>query len=370
MANKFCRHLINGYKLDLRWYNVLLWSPCCYYSKKVPLLDQEAFERELAYTSSATDWLPECRLCENMEKSGAGLQVSPRLASFNRIPDELDDGVCGNLELSYDSKCNAACLSCGSYISDTWKKYDYKHNINDVGPIIDQSDKLTSQVINNIPLDQLNELYILGGEPFYSSSGNTVLRHLHKTHPDIGNVKLRYQTNGSLIPDAETRDLWQGFKSVEVSMSLDGTKDQFNYLRWPLKWHRIEKTVDNLLTTTNTIININATINPLNVLYFQQLDDWAISTIPKDRLKWPDAPVRPNRCLGILDLNKSTVELRHRVREMYGSDHRLTKIFSNLEVNRNYHDMFNYINTHDKIRRLNWQNTFPDVVEYYKDIIE
>lgn len=368
MSNKFCRHLSNGYKLDLRWDNVILWSPCCYYDKKIPLLDKEAFEKELAYTSSATGWLPECRLCQRMEASKAGAQVSPRLASFKRIPAELDDGVCGNLELSFDSKCNAACLSCGSYISDTWKKYEYKHDIKDIGPIVNHSSRLTEELINNVPLDQLTEIYVLGGEPFYSETGNTVLRHLHKVHPDLSRVKLRYQTNCSIIPDAETRELWKGFESIEMSLSIDGIKDQFDYLRWPLKWHRVEKTVDNLLSTTDAIFNVNATINPLNILYFQELDDWTIATIPKERMKWPDAPTRPNRCMGTMDLNKSPLDLRLRVREMYGDNHRLSKIFSNLEFDSDYKPMFDYLDRHDKIRRQDWRTTFPLAVEFFKDI--
>jgi hypothetical protein len=367
MSNKFCRHLSNGYKIDLRWDNTLLWSPCCYYSKKVSLFDKEAFEKELAYTSNATGWLPECNLCRRMEASQAGAQVSPRLDSFNRISNELDDGVCGNLELSFDSKCNAACLSCGSYISDTWKKYDYKNGIRDVGPIVEHGPALATQVIESIPLDQLTELYVLGGEPFYSNSGNMVLRHLIKVHPDVSKVKLRYQTNGSMVPDEETRELWQGFKSVEISMSLDDIGDRFDYLRWPLKWHRIEKTVDNLLSTTNAILAVNATISPLNVLYFQELDDWADSTIPTDRLKCPDAPTRPNRCMGTMDLNKTPVEMRQRVTEMYGVEHRLSKIFSNLEFNPGSKDMFEYLEVHDKIRKLDWRKTFPDIVEFFKD---
>jgi len=367
MANKFCRHLSNGYKIDLSWDNKLLWSPCCYYSKKVPLLDKEEFEKELAYTSSATGWLPECNLCQRMEASQAGTQVSPRLASFNRIPSEIEDGIPGNLELSFDAKCNAACLSCGSYISDTWKKYEYKHDIKDIGVIVNHSARLTDELINTVDMSQLHELYVLGGEPFYSDSGNTVLRHLHKVHPNISNVKLRYQTNGSIIPDEETRELWQGFKSVEISMSLDDIGDRFNYLRWPLKWHRVEKTVDNLLSTTNAILAVNATISPLNVLYFQQLDDWARSTIPTDRLKWPDTPARPNRCLGTMDLNKTPRAMRQRVIEMYGPEHRLSKIFSNLELNSDYKDLFEYMETHDKIRKLDWRKTFPDIIEFFKD---
>lgn len=369
MSNTFCRHLSNGFKIDVTWDNKLLWSPCCYYSKKVPLLDREAFEKEMARTSTATDWLPECHLCQQMEESSAGIQVSPRLSSFNRITqDNLDAGVCGNLEMSFDPKCNAACLSCGSYISDTWKKYDYRHGIKDIGVITNHGPEMTEQLISAVALDHLEELYILGGEPFYSTTGNQMLRHLHATHHNIGQIRLRYQSNGSIIPDDETKELWKGFKSVEVSLSLDGIGERFNYLRWPLKWHRVERTVADLLGTTTATISVNATISPLNVWYFQELDAWARVTIPKDRLKWPETPVRPNRCLGTLDLSFTPQALRDDIRSMYGNDHRLTKIFSNLEINTNYQQMFDHIEQHDPLRRLDWKETFPDIVQYYKDI--
>ena len=367
MSNTFCRHLSNGFKIDVTWDNQLLWSPCCYYSKKVPLLDQAAFEKELARTSAATDWLPECRLCQQMEASNVGLQVSPRLISFNRITQDLDDGVCANLEMSFDSKCNAACLSCGSYISDTWKKYECRHGIKDIGIITNHGPELTDQLIGAVALDHLEELYILGGEPFYSTSGNQMLRHLHATHPNIGQIRLRYQTNGSIVPDDKTKELWKGFKSVEVSLSLDGIGERFNYLRWPLKWHRVERTVTDLLETTTATIGVNATISPLNVWYFQELDEWAGAAIPQDRLKWPETPVRPNRCLGIMDLAFTPQTLRDDIESRYGSDHRLTKIFNNLEIRQDYQRMFDYIEQHDPLRRLNWLETFPDIVRYFNE---
>lgn len=366
MSNNFCRHLSNGYKIDLKWDNTLLWSPCCYYSRKTSMHDKGAFEKELAYTSGATGWLPECRVCRQMEDSNAGEMLSPRIASFQRNPTELEPGVCGALEISFDSSCNAACLSCGSYISDTWKKYEYKHSLRDIGPIVNHADRLADELINSVPLNNLDEIYILGGEPFYSNTGNKILRHVRNTHPDIGRVVVRYQTNGSIVPDNETRALWEGFKEVNVSFSLDAVGERFNYLRWPLKWQQVEKTVANILDTTDIILGVNTTVNPLNVLYYQELVDWATKTIPLHRRKRPDHPVRPNRCFGTLDLNKTPVKLRAQIQEMYGVDDPLVKIFNNLEIDSERQTMFEYINLHDRLRRLDWKKTFPDVVKYYE----
>jgi sulfatase maturation enzyme AslB (radical SAM superfamily) len=367
MSNKFCRFLSNGYKINVDWQG-LTWSPCCFYSKKVPLLDQSQFEQALTYTSSATDWLPECHQCRLMELSGAP-GLSPRLSSFQKIHTDIDDGVCGALELNLDLACNAACLSCGPYASTTWQKYEIKHQLTDQRRVKNYANNYLQQLLNTVPLDSVQNLFLLGGEPLYSPTNLTLLKHLHQVHPALDQVTLQYQTNASIIPSAEVIELWKGFKSVVISMSLDGVGERFNYLRWPLKWHRVERTVDFLLNNTDVLFNVNATISPLNVWYFDEIEQWAISAIPRDRfvkrLHWP---VRPNRCMAPMDLNMTTLALRQAVIEKYGSEHTLAKVFSNLELVKNYQPMFEHIERHDQIRRLSWRKTFPEAVKYY-DII-
>jgi hypothetical protein len=68
-----------------------------------------------------------------------------------------------------------------------------------------------------------------------------------------------------------------------------------------------------------------------------------------------------------MDLNKTPQAMRYRVNEIYGSEHRLSKIFSNLEFDSNYKHMFDYLDQHDKIRKQDWRTTFPMAVEFFKD---
>jgi sulfatase maturation enzyme AslB (radical SAM superfamily) len=369
MANSFCRLLSNGYKINVDWNNQLIWSPCCFYTKKTPLLDKEKFKKELEYTSSATTWLPECNTCQLMEASGVP-GLSPRQNSFKKISQDAVDGQCIALEINVDLLCNAACLSCGSYASSTWKKYEYKNKLPSYGYDSKQDDTAFNQLIENLDLSQVQYLHILGGEPLYSDVHLKILRHLHKIHPALDQVRLEYHSNGSISPTAEAIELWKSFKIVNFGLSIDGVGKRFNYLRWPLKWHRIEKNLDFFLTNTNVGFNISATINPLSVWYFDEIENWVLENIPKDRLSDADwHPVRPNRCMTPLDLNLTTAELRTAIMQKYGVDHKLSKIFGNLEYRRNYQQMFDYINQHDKIRRLNWQETFPESAHFYKNFI-
>lgn len=357
--------LSNGYKINIDRDNNILWSPCCFYNEKTPLLNPLQFKKAIERTSGATDWLPECSQCQQMEESGVP-GLAPRLISFNKIPVDLEPGVCGALEINLDLMCNAACLSCGSYASSTWQKYESKHKITNIGPVVDRSDLLLEQFLNTVPLDSLYSLYILGGEPFYGVTNLKVLRHIVKTHPNPGQIELQYQTNGSIIPDAETIDLWQNFKTVIFSMSIDGVGERFNYLRWPLKWHRVERTLDYLLKNSNVYFSVNATVGPLNVWYFDEIEQWTIKNIPDELLiHRSHKPVRANRCMQPMDLNMTPLSLRQAVIDKYGADHKLSKIFGNLELDKNYVPMFKYIQKHDAIRRLNWRETFPDVTKYF-----
>jgi organic radical activating enzyme len=364
MSNNFCRLLSNGYKINVV-VDQLLWSPCCFYSKKTPLSDKESFQKALKYSSSATGWLPECATCRQMEANGA---IIPREDSNTKVPGNFDPGVCVALEISFDTECNAACLSCGGYFSSTWRKYDYKHKIHDYGPNINYADKLLQELIQQVDLSQVRDIFILGGEPFYTDTHIKLLKHLIATHPCVDQISLRYSSNGSVIPSEEAQELWTNFKQVIVSLSIDGIENKFNYLRWPLKWHRVERTIEYLLKNTTVKMAVNAVISPLNILRFDEVKTWAQNIIPNNRLSaFSKNPIRTGRAQGIIDLNVATVELRQAAIDQYGPDHKISKILDNLEFNHDHKPMFDYVNQHDQLRRLDWRKTFPEIVKYYPD---
>ena len=360
MSNQFCKYLSNGYKINVEG-DRLLWSPCCYYTTKTPIENKEKFNKEIAYASAATDWLPECATCQNLENSGSRKE-SPRLISFAKIQNEYQDNACACLEISFDTKCNAACLSCGSYCSSTWSKYELKHGLVAGLYQIPPADDLITRLTAVVPMDKLETIFIMGGEPFYSDTNLKFLQHLNDVHPDLKKVTLRYQTNGSIIPSREVLDFWDKFKSVRLHLSIDGIGDRFNYLRWPLKWHRVNRNVEYLLHNTNVLFNVTCTINPLNVLYFQEVEDWFNNLIPAHRIK---GDVIPNRSTRPLDISMSSLSLRNAVITQYGESHVLSKNVQSIDVDPDYRTFFDYVNKHDKIRRLNWRETFPDVAEHY-----
>lgn len=359
MSNQFCKNLSNGYKINVEG-DQLLWSPCCFYKTNTPLADRGRLEKEMAYTSAATDWLPECYICQTIEDSDKN-NKSPRLKSFTAIQNDYPGNECASLEISFDRKCNAACLSCGAYCSSTWAKYDVKHGLAKQLYRLPSSDDLFTRLIDAVPLDKLENINVMGGEPFYSDTNLKFLHHLNDVHPDLKKVTLRYQTNGSVTPSKEVLDCWDKFKSVRLNFSIDGVGDRFEYLRWPLKWHRVNRNLTYLLDNTNVTFTVSCTISPLNALYFQEIEDWFNHAVPAHRR----GNALASRCTTPLDLAKSSMSLRDAVVKQYGESHSVSKMIQSMHVDTDYQSLFDYVEKHDKIRRLNWRETFPDVARHY-----
>ena len=129
MANDFCRFLSNGYRFKSEGTK-LVYQPCCWYSKEIPVLNNPDFHRQKNELSQVNDWIPECESCRKIEATGAYGNRSPRLRSFEEITDSsVPDDVPVWIELSIDTTCNAACIMCGPWHSTTWRRQEIKFGI-------------------------------------------------------------------------------------------------------------------------------------------------------------------------------------------------------------------------------------------------
>lgn len=356
MTNRFCHFLTNGYTLNIV-NEQLTTRPCCIYPKYIPLSNVTLIKQELEYTSAATTWIPECRECRRIERIGS---TSMRTLSKERVVGDFQPGDCISLEVNFDKKCNAACLSCSPQFSSTWEKYNRKFSLENHITVA-KPKELLQQFIDTVPLDKLQFLYIQGGEPFYSNTNLNILKHVVKVHPSPSSITLHYQTNGSLMPTQEVVDYWKNFKTVVINYSIDDISTRFNYLRWPLTWDIVEQNVKTMIKTTNVDFKVNSTINPLNVLDYCNLEAWILATFPTNRL----IGYRAGACLGALDLRYTPATLREKVLEKYGSSHKLSTLFNTPEVFGDYKKMFDHIEHHDNCRRLDWKKTFPESIPFF-----
>jgi hypothetical protein len=169
-------------------------------------------------------------------------------------------------------------------------------------------------VIDNLKEIDLTNLQIInfkGGEPMLNSETFAILNYLNDISV-LPKLNLYFSTNGTVLPD-EILFLLSKAKQVLVNVSIDGTDELFNYIRYgSAKFETIEPVIakynqlNNVRIVSNTavmnynifnLLDINKYIKELSIKYDKLHPSSNFSNCVND----PD-------CLSILTLSDPTRE--------------------------------------------------------------
>jgi hypothetical protein len=148
--------------------------------------------------------------------------------------------------------------------------------------------------------------------------------------------------------------------------SLDGVGDRFEYLRWPYKWSKLSKFVTQALeqVPSNVMFGVEHTLSPLNVLYFDEFQDWFDKEFSQNK-EGDRTDLDIHYASGNMALDKTTSEMRKHVVQLYGSEHKISKLINQIPVT-NPVSMIQYLDQLTKWRGVDWATVFPEVAKYYK----
>lgn len=370
----FCLYITNQARFSADTY-----APCCWITRRLNLITatQQETNEYKNWLSNINDWVPECNFCQEKELRNID---SPRIEIEKNptkvgITNESDIGSITSLDLQIDLSCNAACLMCSSYNSTTWKKYELGSidNKSQVNKNIDSENTYRTQqrlknVFASIALDRVNHIMFLGGEPLDSDIHKQTLLEIQK-HKPLSTVEVRYTTNGSRLPDAETVELWKQLKSLTVIFSLDGTEQHFNYLRWPLQWHQVDHNVRQFVKLKSSDLpginfGISSAISPFNIFYYDHYLDWEADAFRQ--LPYPKRPRFSTAfdATGVINTACIPPDLMTVIQEKYQDRPWLVNRMRPFDPAR-YTKFMQYVEQHDQLRGTNWRETFPEVVRYF-----
>lgn len=203
-------------------------------------------------------WPKECLRCQQTEPT-----QSIRLASNQRhelLRRHQDYIILGGV---LDNICNSACQSCNAGLSTKIGSLYSSDYI-----IVDNQ-----HLFDRIPMDRVYEIDINGGEPTASPNYQSLLANLPPS------VKiLRVNTNGSrVLPNLESI-LSKGVHVI-VTLSLDGTDQTHDYVRWPVRWSNYRTTVKKYQTLSKSYKNLKlqawTTLHVLNARNFENIKIFA-----------------------------------------------------------------------------------------------
>jgi MoaA/NifB/PqqE/SkfB family radical SAM enzyme len=350
---KFCNLLSNQF--FIHYDNI---KPCCVFDKEFPINSTSIdFFRELANKKT---WSDHCFYCKNLEDKN---QESPRQVSLKDRHNVFDIhdkiGVPKIIEIQIDRDCNAACIMCDSAYSTTWEQYSNKHaGINYIPKNISIKTRLEN-ISKNLDLSELKHVRILGGEPFKNNNHLEILKLI----PNLNNLIVTYTTNGSFIPNQDSIEIWKKLKNVDINISIDGIDNHYEYIRWPLKWSTLLKTLDFFANTDlkNLYIGTSYTVNPLNLYYTDIYKNWIEKYFAGSNIWYANTFFNDGfASYGIINLNCIPPKFKDAIGLKFGKDHRLYNLIGDFDLQAHY-NFITYLNKHDEIRKLNWANTFPEI---------
>jgi radical SAM protein with 4Fe4S-binding SPASM domain len=248
-----------------------------------------------------------CKKCWTEEAAG---RTSKRLNTQVKFKESikdvpvLQDTIDGIwfLDLKLGNICNLKCRICGSWSSSKWAGEEIDYLKQSGATKARQKQHTAYQMLKQgawpresqmfwQSLDQLlptvKYLEFTGGEPFLIQEHIDLL----KRAADLGyakNIGLHYNTNGTVYP-TELEAVWADFKRVEIALSIDNVGQRFEYERYGADWSEVNKNVRKFELLKSSCANIDLqlcfTVNVLNVLYLDDLLNWA-TTVKFDNYHW------------------------------------------------------------------------------------
>ena len=309
-----CVHIESG----LRVTNNGAIQPCCYFNPSVNYKDDNGLDLNVnstsllkAFDSPTLAKLREqfsrgerpdgCSRCWKEEDAGI---TSKRIRDNKSYDFRESTNTVRFLELNLGNTCNFACRMCGITASIKWykeaKKLHYPHisdeeydkYVKTMYKSYDDDSLFWKSVYDAAPTLEMIDMY--GGEPFLVKKQWEFLKELI----NLGyskNIRLHFNTNGSIFKE-EYFEILDKFKFVNISFSIDGIEDKFNYIRHHGDWNQVlnnmNKWAEYSKGREHWLLDVCITISILNILDIGELNEFFKNNFPQmplflNQVSWP-----------------------------------------------------------------------------------
>jgi hypothetical protein len=349
--------------------DALYYNQCCLSTTQlaVPadpkLLWNSAPLQEIRQTNNENQWLDGCWQCQHVENAGI---KSFRQAMIEGIGTGQNLSGPKRIDLLFDRSCNLACVTCGPTHSTFWEKHlrDNRLPFQETFTKNKNIDTIKN-ILETLDLSNLEQVQFCGGETLM---GNTYWQTAQLLADLIPNAKekvlLGFQTNGTQSIDEKYYELIEKFRLVKLMISIDGTHDRFDYLRWPADWNQVVDNISNLREKLpgNVMFFVQETTSNLNLFYFGEVEKWVGTNFNTNREGDPVDYTTQLAMHRYLDVNNVTQEYIDAIKDTAMFQFIDTKWAENPEKIKKF---INETDKFDQLRNQNWKKTFPEVANFY-----
>lgn len=270
------------------------------------------------------------------------------------------------LDLRWDNTCNFACIYCGPDFSSLWAETQGQKIVK----IRDSKSGLVDKVFSL--LDNLDTLYLAGGEPLMLKDNEKILSRLLEVNQDC---RICINTNLSLIENNKIFEILKGFKNVQWLISAESMANQYEYIRWPGKWTVFDKNLKMVKESFPIGLSFNMVLMNLNALSIWDFIDYLNQKfdIPHRNITVNIYNMRDSN--GAFAIQRLTDQQRQlviqRISDQYDNVLGIQNIKDSLQDDRSdYRDKWNgleftkeTLKSLDEVRFLNSQTVFPNIYQ-------
>ena len=274
------------------------------------------------------------------------------------------------IDLAMTNLCNLKCIMCEGTSSSQLLienfKLGYQTDLvqKDFDWTVLTKQKIIDQILKNNSLEYLN---LTGGETLMVPE---IFRLLDKLKNK--NLKIVIFTNGTQYNERIVSKLKQ-LKNLHMIFSIESTNKQNEYLRFPSAWNNIQRNIINFQKDLpKTIFNINCIVQNLNILYLDQLINFAHDHkfhLMLDTIQSPEYLIYTNLPLNLLEksYNKLCNIPKEKTIHVSNFNHLkndLQNFIKNYRVNNKLFEKFkSVIQSRDKYRKISIFNYMPELAK-------
>lgn len=313
---------------------------------------------------------PICNICWDEERNG---RESKRQRENNcRELNQSDTPQFLDLKLS--NTCNLRCRTCNPENSSSWMNewfdiyYSWWQDRSEFmdkyrtirGTYVESNSNIWNSLEKWIPSSLVIDIY--GGEPLLIKRSWDILKEC-ATSGNSKNQQLHFNTNSTLFLTEEQLATIKNFKSVNISLSIDGIAEKFEYMRYPAKWEDVLAVIEKYYELQNSNDNISVqfcyTVSMLNVWDVPEFDRFVIDKFPNigtyyNMLFYPEKFSIRN----IPENKKQKVK-----QKLLSYSNRMVDITNMLDGSvdsEEYENFWETIELHDKYRKNYFKESFPE----------
>ena len=369
MNDHYCPLIFNGMYVERHSADTSLVAPCCAATGELVNNSQVNFDTNplllrLRNENQAGIASKECKVCWDQEKyTNRSLRTSSieYYANLQTVPYQVSGPQ--NLDWNVEPICNAKCIICSSYHSSAWAAENQKFNPGFALPIRTARAANRNNIIDTIDFSTVKRVYFNGGEPVLSQDPELILQRLLDSGR-LENTHIAFNMNGSCMPSDRMIALLKQAAYVAVFFSIDGTQQQFEYIRYPLNWNTVNINIDKIMQLGFDEIVMTTALGIHNLHIAQHTENWW-----HDFTKSYREQIVINNTyqlvIGTLNISSASNALKYQ----------LLKDFENItgpvgEMITNYlsacagdDQWINWLDNLDSRRSLSWRQTFPELYQ-------